>query len=88
MRLLHTTKFVFIEFFDDDIPTYCILSHRWGPYEVSYHEFLAGQKRNAQGFAKILGACKFVPSRFARDFFRDSWPWTYEWIWIDTCCID
>jgi hypothetical protein len=44
-----------------------------GPDEVSYHEFLVGQKKDGQGFAKILGACKFEFSRIDGSFYGDSW---------------
>jgi hypothetical protein len=80
MRLLHTTRLEFEEFFDDQIPPYAILSHRWGPDEVSYHDFLAGRKRNGAGDKKILACCKYA----AHD--RGFGP--IDWVWIDTCCID
>lgn len=44
MRLLHTEELRFEEFFDKNIPRYAILSHTWGPDEVSFQEFSAIRK--------------------------------------------
>jgi hypothetical protein len=79
-------------------PKYAILSHRWGNDEVLYQEFLwliskdqqAGpqklnfvshigideSKKNGAGFAKI------------QNFRRLANLVGYDWVWIDTCCID
>ena len=77
MRLLHTTRLTFQEFFDEQTPVYAILSHRWGSVddEVSYNEFLAGTKKSASGYAKILHFCSLASKR------------GYEYCWVDTCCI-
>ena len=80
MRLLHTTRLEFEEFYDDQIPRYAILSHRWGRDEVSYQDFLAGRKLDGAGDKKILACCRYA----AGD--RDMVP--INWVWIDTCCID
>lgn len=74
MRLLNTKTFEFGIFYDEAIPPYAILSHRWRADEVSYQDFLARRKRNGAGFKKIINACKAAPCE--------------SWIWIDTCCID
>ena len=88
MRLLHTTQLTFKEFFDNSIPRYCILSHRWRDDEVSYNDFLAGRNTNSKGYAKILAACDYAFRVGARGT-PDSLPnGSYDWIWIDTCCID
>ena len=78
MRLLHSDTFEFAEFFDEDIPKYAILSHRWGKLEdeVSYQEFLDGKKLNTTGFAKIKDCCSLAKKR------------GLYWVWIDSCCID
>ncbi|KAI6105261.1 heterokaryon incompatibility protein-domain-containing protein, partial [Pisolithus croceorrhizus] len=63
---------------------YAILSHRWGA-EVSYKEMtglmkMAERKRDEvrqrAGYQKIIKSCKQA--------MKDG----YEWLWIDTCCID
>ena len=99
MRLLHTTtrRFHEINAYQNPARRYAILSHRWiEDEEVSYQEFLlitAGddlhqnstvphrrstlnQKSNGAGFQKIDKACQ----RALQD--------GYDFIWIDTCCID
>ena len=60
MRLLHTKELRFQEFFDADVPEDAIISHRWGPEEVSYQEFLMGAKKDGAGHRKILAACAYA----------------------------
>lgn len=43
IQILGPDKFRLVEFFGDQIPSYAILSHRWGPEEVNYQEFVAGK---------------------------------------------
>jgi Heterokaryon incompatibility protein (HET) len=76
MRLLHTTKLYFEEFFESSIPVYAILSHRWEEAEVSFQDFEQGKKRHGAGYLKILNCCTLARSQ------------GYEWVWIDTCYID
>lgn len=78
MRLLHTTRLEFEEFYEDQIPLYAILSHRWGSVneEVSYSDFMSGAKRRTTGYAKILSFCR-IAKEDGLDF-----------CWVDTCCID
>ena len=77
MRLLNTKTLQFAEFYDIDIPHYAILSHRWSGDEVSYSDFVACQKKDTAGYVKIIEACDL-----AADYYD------YDWIWIDTCCIN
>jgi len=62
MRLLHTEKLEFEEFYDDNIPPYIILSHRWGPVkeEVSYNDFISGRKQNTPGYDKLMRFCELA----------------------------
>ena len=76
MRLLHTTTFRFDEFFDSKVPKYAILSHRWGNGEVTFQDFEIGKAESRPGFVKIQNCCSLAQSR------------GFEWVWIDTCCID
>ncbi|KIK26818.1 hypothetical protein PISMIDRAFT_57081, partial [Pisolithus microcarpus 441] len=65
---------------------YAILSHRWeDDSEVTYEEMIGlmkmeRQKRvevgNRSGYQKIIKTCEQAR--------KDD----YEWLWIDTCCID
>ncbi|THU79799.1 HET-domain-containing protein [Dendrothele bispora CBS 962.96] len=76
MRLLNTKTFKVQEFLTA-IPTFTILSHTWGDDEVTFQDIqnLETAKRKA-GWSKVRKSCEFV--RQLR----------FEWIWIDTCCID
>ena len=70
---------------DDEATDYAILSHRWTEQEVDYDE-MHGLPRMVQderdkirqrlGYQKILDSCEQAK--------KDK----YEWLWIDTCCID
>lgn len=74
MRLLNTKTLEFEEFFNP--PEYAILSHRWGPSEVTFEQYQTGTNIEGQGYDKITQSCKFAQSRGRK------------YIWIDTCCID
>ena len=76
MRLLHTTSLRFEEFFDSKVPKYAILSHRWGEKEVTFQDFETGKQQSWPGFVKISKCCSLAKSR------------GFDWVWIDTCCID
>ena len=74
-----------LELRDDEVTDYAILSHRWGEKEVGYDEIVElammdKQKRDEirqrDGYRKILDSCKQAN--------KDG----YEWLWVDTCCID
>ncbi|KAF2809939.1 HET-domain-containing protein [Mytilinidion resinicola] len=77
MRLLDTETLKLHEFFGDNIPPYAILSHRWEDGEVSFQDMqdphTASQKA---GWTKIKRFCE----KAAR--------YSYEYAWVDTCCID
>jgi hypothetical protein len=86
MRLLNATTLRFEDFDGDDIPRYVILSHRWEQDEISYREMSKATKggeipsyhpiRSKQGFQKVYN--------FSRQALREG----FEYIWIDTCCIN
>ena len=76
MRLLNTGTLEFREFFDSQTPGYAILSHRWEGAEVSFQEFLDPKVRRSPRSAKIRRLCDFAKLL------------GFEWVWIDTCCID
>ena len=74
-----------LELRDDEVTEYVILSHRWGEQEVGYDEIVELAKmdkekrdeiRQRDGYRKILDSCKQAE--------KDG----YEWLWVDTCCID
>lgn len=93
MRLIHSTTHLLKEFYNR-IPNYAILSHTWGQEEVSLQEFEKGQElekdqelekgqefekhqaKHKAGYTKIKLCCEQAK--------RDG----FEYVWIDTCCID
>ncbi|KAH6691821.1 putative vegetative incompatibility protein HET-E-1 [Leptodontidium sp. MPI-SDFR-AT-0119] len=64
------------EFFQDDIPEYAILSHRWEAEEVTFKDLAAGTSKGKAGYGKI----QFCGDQARRD--------KLEYFWVDTCCID
>ena len=74
-----------LEFGDDEVTEYAILSHRWTEQEVDYNEVVKLAKmdeeerteiRQRDGYQKILLSCEQAK--------KDG----YKWLWVDTCCID
>lgn len=62
-----------------DIPRYVILSHTWGDEEVTFEDIKRVNDEDVQamrGMGKIRLTC--------RQALTDG----YDWVWIDTCCID
>lgn len=94
MRLINTSTLAFREFYDSRHPKYAILSHTWEDQEVSYLDFLfltssphkdimgaiqsllKSPSVDSAGFQKIKRWCDLAKQR------------GYEWVWVDTCCID
>ena len=77
MRILHVVTLELHEFFDDKIPPYAILSHRWEQEEISYKDVRKQRNLSSKGWQKVQNFCRLVQ----RD--RD-----VKYAWIDTCCID
>lgn len=78
MRLLECKsdgKFSLTQFFDD-IPRYAILSHTWGPEEVTFRDMIEGNGTSKTSFDKI----RFCGEQARRD--------GLYYFWVDTCCID
>jgi hypothetical protein len=77
MRLLHYDndgEFSLTQFFD--IPRYAILSHTWGPEEVTFKDIMEGIGASKTNFDKI----RFCGEQTKRD--------RLQYFWVDTCCID
>ncbi|PMD65105.1 HET-domain-containing protein [Hyaloscypha bicolor E] len=64
------------EFFEDDIPEYAILSHRWGAEEVTFKDLTDGTSKDKTGYDKI----QLCGEQARRD--------KLQYFWVDTCCID
>ncbi|THV02990.1 HET-domain-containing protein, partial [Dendrothele bispora CBS 962.96] len=78
MRLLHTTTLRLKEF-TSHVPPYAILSHTWEEDEVLFRDLQSSElnvMKNKAGYPKIESSCKTA---------HDA---GFEYIWIDTCCID
>lgn len=76
MRLLHTTSITVKEFVGQNIPSYAILSHTWDKEEVLLVDIQNATARYKKGYSKITGCCRKAAEH------------GFEWIWVDTCCID
>ncbi|OBZ70012.1 hypothetical protein A0H81_09932 [Grifola frondosa] len=78
MRLLHTETLTLTEFLDaDHAPPYAILSHRWREGEVLFHHIHnLAEAEKEQGFSKLKKCCEKALEEH------------FDWVWIDTCCID
>ncbi|KAJ8126621.1 hypothetical protein O1611_g7017 [Lasiodiplodia mahajangana] len=81
MRLLDAYSLEIYEFHGNDIPPYVILSHTWGPDEVTFQDFqdaqnLTDETRGKQGFSKIELCCQLARQN------------GFGYAWVDTCCID
>ncbi|THU95449.1 HET-domain-containing protein, partial [Dendrothele bispora CBS 962.96] len=76
MRLLNTRTYR-LESFYTDIPKYAILSHTWDKEEVTFQDIqnLWVAKRKG-GWRKVRKACAHALK------------YDFEWIWIDSCCIN
>ncbi len=75
MRLLRTDTLELVEFVER-VPPYVILSHTWGPDEVTLEDMTLLPKavlKKRAGYIKITGCA----SRAAAD--------GYEYLWVDTC---
>ncbi|THU99761.1 HET-domain-containing protein [Dendrothele bispora CBS 962.96] len=76
MRLLNTHTYQ-VEEFLTNIPYYAILSHTWGEGEVTFQDIQNLDVAKAKtGWSKVENACADVRK------------YKFDWIWIDTCCID
>ncbi|KAG9230124.1 heterokaryon incompatibility protein-domain-containing protein [Amylocarpus encephaloides] len=81
MRLLkqkNDSDIDLMEFFEDNIPPYAILSHTWGVdgEEVTFKELIDRTGKNKVGYNKI----RFCEKQAKSD--------GLQYFWVDTCCID
>jgi len=76
MRLLNITTCKLEEFGGNTIPPYAILSHTWGENEITFQDMEGAGAEEKAGSKKVQNTC----TRAAADGF--------DYVWIDTCCID
>jgi hypothetical protein len=81
MHLLNVNTLRLETFFGAQIPEYAILSHTWGAHEVTFADIQNIQGPTTQtlrlaGFDKIRKTCVQAKAD------------NYQYVWIDTCCID
>lgn len=79
MRLINSNTLQLEDFFTRPIPEYAILSHTWGPEEVTYQQFMSSDRheiKHMKGYVKINEACALARSH------------QLGYVWVDTCCID
>ncbi|KAK3711883.1 hypothetical protein LTR37_009401 [Vermiconidia calcicola] len=95
MRLLNIRTLQLEEFFEQDVPRYCILSHRWQGKEITYKEFRKGLRTDSPSYKKIVDFCSFVQGQQQDSISSDEdedededGQFIVDWVWIDTCCID
>lgn len=76
MRLLNTDRIEIEQFWDDEIPRYAILSHAWEQDEVLFQDMQSSRAANKKGYDKVKSCCYVARAN------------GYDYVWIDTCCID
>jgi len=77
MRLLNAKSQKLEYFQSSETPPYVILSHTWGEEEVSFQDISGSETlSHLKGYQKISRCCQQAVTD------------GYEYVWIDTCCID
>ncbi|OTA91495.1 hypothetical protein M434DRAFT_55941, partial [Hypoxylon sp. CO27-5] len=80
MRLINVDTHELVEFFSTEIPSYAILSHRWGGEEVTFQDWRSTRSRehvsHKAGYQKIVHACVKAKEQ------------GLSFVWCDTNCID
>lgn len=95
MWLINTHTLELHSFSDvESAPDYAILSHCWGKREMTFKDFRKRRNCAGAGYQKIVDCC-----RTTRDFpleYMESVEMLayrsdtsgFDWVWIDTVCID
>lgn len=97
MRLINIYTLELEEFFESEIPPYCILSHRWKGKETTYKDFSKGRNKYSPGYRKIIDFCTFLREQQlilrsvfsieqeSRRYETRGTPDDLQWAWVDTC---
>lgn len=94
MRLINTTTLILDEFLDGQIPHFAILSHTWGPEEVTFQDWLYVTKQNPArwGWVYVEEEINKIKAKAGYEKItaacRQARTENLEWIWVDTNCID
>jgi hypothetical protein len=104
MRLINIHTRMLEEFFENNTPPYCILSHRWTDSEVSCKMYVKAIKKHMRGhelrlggYRKVFDFCELVEDRVANGHLPRRRRYHSELgeidedirhVWIDTVCID
>ena len=59
-----------------EVPKYAILSHTWGAEEITIDDMRNGRRIDSGGYRKIQECCATAAKN------------NYQYLWVDTCCID
>lgn len=76
MRLLNSSTLELKDFPANQVPVYAILSHTWGDEEVLFADLHTDSAKDKAGHKKIRYCCKQAAVH------------GFDYVWIDTCCID
>lgn len=76
MYLLDNKTLQLVSVGGQQAPKYALLSHRWTEGEISFQELRRRQNLEKKGWNKVRNFCDLA--RGLR----------YQYVWIDTCCID
>ena len=76
MRLLDTHTLKVEEFGGSTIPLYAILSHTWGQNEITFQDIKGDDVEEMAGYDKVRNTCAIAAA------------YGFDYVWIDTCCID
>ncbi|ORX93484.1 heterokaryon incompatibility protein-domain-containing protein [Clohesyomyces aquaticus] len=103
MRLINLETLGLEEFFGDNIPDYAILSHTWGPEEVSLQDWALVRSCHLKypHYATIdsiadamidRASCISIEKRSGYEKIVQCCTQakrdSYRYVWVDTCCID
>jgi Heterokaryon incompatibility protein (HET) len=78
MRLLDSSTLKLKWFLAEHVPPYAILSHTWGDDEVSFNHMTNASEslQETAGYRKIKDCCQQAMAD------------GFDYVWVDTCCID
>lgn len=78
IKLVDYPSFSLVEFAEDEVPRYAILSHTWerDGDEITYKDIIENTGSGKPGYNKL----HFCAAQAKKD--------GLDYCWIDTCCID